>query len=146
MFFFFSSRRRHTRCALVTGVQTCALPICASAKAVLQAGARMLASDSPACTRSYGALTNTRSTIASTRALTTFSNRRSQLMVPGTPIAPGQRPRSTSPVRRTRHRRSPGADELPALMASFVYLGHRCLLMNEERKYVGWVRGVVEKG
>src|SRR3546814_17304611 len=29
-FFFFSSRRRHTRCALVTGVQTCALPICKS--------------------------------------------------------------------------------------------------------------------
>src|SRR3546814_480957 len=30
-FFFFSSRRRHTRCALVTGVQTCALPICMGA-------------------------------------------------------------------------------------------------------------------
>src|SRR3546814_18352563 len=29
-FFFFSSRRRHTRCALVTGVQTCALPISAA--------------------------------------------------------------------------------------------------------------------
>src|SRR3546814_4243634 len=28
LFFFVSSRRRHTRCALVTGVQTCALPIC----------------------------------------------------------------------------------------------------------------------
>src|SRR3546814_8044537 len=28
IFVFFSSRRRHTRCALVTGVQTCALPIC----------------------------------------------------------------------------------------------------------------------
>src|SRR3546814_2182359 len=27
LFFFFSSRSRHTRCALVTGVQTCALPI-----------------------------------------------------------------------------------------------------------------------
>src|SRR3546814_1718770 len=27
MVFFFVSRRRHTRCALVTGVQTCALPI-----------------------------------------------------------------------------------------------------------------------
>src|SRR3546814_10887076 len=27
MFFFFSSRRRQTICALVTGVQTCALPI-----------------------------------------------------------------------------------------------------------------------
>src|SRR3546814_9996603 len=26
--FFFSSRSRHTRCALLTGVQTCALPIC----------------------------------------------------------------------------------------------------------------------
>src|SRR3546814_1420410 len=30
--FFFSSRRRHTRCALVTGVQTCALPICLMTK------------------------------------------------------------------------------------------------------------------
>src|SRR3546814_4224668 len=29
MLFFFSSRRRHTICALVTGVQTCALPISA---------------------------------------------------------------------------------------------------------------------
>src|SRR3546814_634104 len=29
LLFFFSSRRRHTRCALVTGVQTCALPISA---------------------------------------------------------------------------------------------------------------------
>src|SRR3546814_959975 len=27
IYLFFSSRRRHTRCALVTGVQTCALPI-----------------------------------------------------------------------------------------------------------------------
>src|SRR3546814_5601627 len=32
--FFFSSRRRHTRCALVTGVQTCALPIYAPAALV----------------------------------------------------------------------------------------------------------------
>src|SRR3546814_5172312 len=31
--FFFSSRRRHTRCALVTGVQTCALPISHFARA-----------------------------------------------------------------------------------------------------------------
>src|SRR3546814_10367936 len=38
--FFFSSRRRHTRCALVTGVQTCALPIsvhCASPASARQA-------------------------------------------------------------------------------------------------------------
>src|SRR3546814_8074699 len=32
-FVFFSSRRRHTRCALVTGVQTCALPILTKAPA-----------------------------------------------------------------------------------------------------------------
>src|SRR3546814_19245210 len=34
-FFFFSSRRRHTRCALVTGVQTCALPIYRSHEALV---------------------------------------------------------------------------------------------------------------
>src|SRR3546814_12713360 len=34
MFFCFSSRRRHTRCALVTGVQTCALPILLLASAL----------------------------------------------------------------------------------------------------------------
>src|SRR3546814_2639504 len=33
IFLFFSSRRRHTRCALVTGVQTCALPISRAALA-----------------------------------------------------------------------------------------------------------------
>src|SRR3546814_5309647 len=32
--FFFSSRRRHTRCALVTGVQTCALPILMSSQQI----------------------------------------------------------------------------------------------------------------
>src|SRR3546814_18760813 len=36
--FFFSSRRRHTRCALVTGVQTCALPISVLAGDVLLLG------------------------------------------------------------------------------------------------------------
>src|SRR3546814_1101373 len=36
VYFFFSSRRRHTRCALVTGVQTCALPICDSLIAALR--------------------------------------------------------------------------------------------------------------
>src|SRR3546814_10572191 len=36
-FFFCSSRRRHTRCALVTGVQTCALPISYAADAILEA-------------------------------------------------------------------------------------------------------------
>src|SRR3546814_18480325 len=35
-YFFFSSRRRHTMCALVTGVQTCALPILALERAEAQ--------------------------------------------------------------------------------------------------------------
>src|SRR3546814_2918031 len=36
--FFFSSRRRHTRCALVTGVQTCALPISIAGVEVVEMG------------------------------------------------------------------------------------------------------------
>src|SRR3546814_10695131 len=39
-FFFFSSRRRHTRCALVTGVHTCALPISAAGYARLSVNPR----------------------------------------------------------------------------------------------------------
>src|SRR3546814_8577388 len=34
---FFASRRRHTRCALVTGVQTCALPIFRAKKVAVSA-------------------------------------------------------------------------------------------------------------
>src|SRR3546814_2902664 len=45
LFFFFSSRRRHTRCALVTGVQTCALPILiATSKGLRVYGAGILSS------------------------------------------------------------------------------------------------------
>src|SRR3546814_5935183 len=36
--FFVSSRRRHTRCALVTGVQTCALPISDEAASAMRSG------------------------------------------------------------------------------------------------------------
>src|SRR3546814_770209 len=43
VFFFFSVRRRHTRCALVTGVQTCALPI--SLKARGMDGVKLVISD-----------------------------------------------------------------------------------------------------
>src|SRR3546814_4603176 len=49
--FFFSSRRRHTRCALVTGVQTCALPIwstCAGATSPTWASPRR-----PTCRSSW---------------------------------------------------------------------------------------------
>src|SRR3546814_482875 len=44
LFFFFSSRRRHTSCALVTGVQTCALPI-------LRSDTMMILRVDPASTR-----------------------------------------------------------------------------------------------
>src|SRR3546814_7202748 len=43
--FFFSSRRRHTRCALVTGVQTCALPIFKAAPGYEHALAAALGDD-----------------------------------------------------------------------------------------------------
>src|SRR3546814_7810231 len=44
-FFFFSSRRRHTRCALVTGVQTCALPIFPPEKEEMVAETKTLVKD-----------------------------------------------------------------------------------------------------
>src|SRR3546814_6841135 len=44
MFFFFSSRQRHTRCALVTGVQTCALPISQPSAIVHERSTSMLRS------------------------------------------------------------------------------------------------------
>src|SRR3546814_4822462 len=43
--FFFSSRRRHTSCALVTGVQTCALPILYLAPELLSGAAPTVRSD-----------------------------------------------------------------------------------------------------
>src|SRR3546814_5190511 len=46
VFVFFSSRRRHTSCALVTGVQTCALPISTHV-------APALADETPATVRVY---------------------------------------------------------------------------------------------
>src|SRR3546814_7107908 len=56
--FFFSSRRRHTRCALVTGVQTCALPISPGAPGHVGAGfanfiASLSDSDHPAIRSEY---------------------------------------------------------------------------------------------
>src|SRR3546814_8307818 len=45
IFFFFSSRRRHTRCALVTGVQTCALPIYLNQPVEIEVAARNATAD-----------------------------------------------------------------------------------------------------
>src|SRR3546814_7695032 len=42
VFFVFSSRRRHTSCALVTGVQTCALPISGGAHGEVALAAAIL--------------------------------------------------------------------------------------------------------
>src|SRR3546814_11733719 len=56
MFFLFSSRIRHTRCALVTGVQTCALPI-APARAgeiLVSGGGKGRAAPSPLQRQSAG--------------------------------------------------------------------------------------------
>src|SRR3546814_6205303 len=54
LFCFFSSRRRHTRCALVTGVQTCALPIFSFiAQAAADWFTRQLGSSNGAPAREY---------------------------------------------------------------------------------------------
>src|SRR3546814_10766360 len=45
--FFFSSRRRHTRCALVTGVQTCALPISQRIQQIYRRSGRFAATVEP---------------------------------------------------------------------------------------------------
>src|SRR3546814_8468577 len=45
VYFVFSSRRRHTICALVTGVQTCALPICTRGLAMYFDGIPLNTSD-----------------------------------------------------------------------------------------------------
>src|SRR3546814_9071431 len=52
LFFFFSSRRRHTRCALVTGVQTCALPILPRGSAVIFLGSTLHAGGANRSTQS----------------------------------------------------------------------------------------------
>src|SRR5881628_4271386 len=45
--FFFSSRRRHTRCQSVTGVQTCALPISQPLLARMRAASTQTVEDHP---------------------------------------------------------------------------------------------------
>src|SRR3546814_4936861 len=52
--FFFSSRRRHTRCALVTGVQTCALPILARGVGFERLMLFMIAAQQPRTARPRG--------------------------------------------------------------------------------------------
>src|SRR3546814_13572122 len=47
----YSSRRRHTMCALVTGVQTCALPISGVAESVAQRGVEVEAGPRLRCRR-----------------------------------------------------------------------------------------------
>src|SRR3546814_16224207 len=54
VFVFFSSRRRHTRCALVTGVQTCALPILEEIPAIGQFSVRKLRRVSDGASRLAG--------------------------------------------------------------------------------------------
>src|SRR3546814_1698887 len=68
MLFLFSSRRRHTRCALVTGVQTCALPISRARTLVIEPsreGRDALTADIRAALSQSGALTGPAVTVQS---------------------------------------------------------------------------------
>src|SRR3546814_7240087 len=55
LFFFFTSRIRHTRCALVTGVQTCALPILVEGGSTTLDDRKRLAAKAYAATAAYDA-------------------------------------------------------------------------------------------
>src|SRR3546814_2464251 len=68
-FFFFSSRRRHTRCALVTGVQTCALPICPGAAT----GARWMRASTAAINSCFHARRSTCQTPSATKLVASSS-------------------------------------------------------------------------
>src|SRR3546814_18841570 len=67
--FFFASRRRHTRCALVTGVQTCALPICASADGRLLGSDNNWRSATALNTRGFNAIQATAIRLTDPRAV-----------------------------------------------------------------------------
>src|SRR3546814_9171731 len=78
--FFFSSRRLHTRCALVTGVQTCALPISAfsAALALLLAGPAAAATCQPLESREANAPDQRPAFQGQTRACAVKSDVRSE--------------------------------------------------------------------
>src|SRR3546814_3280576 len=98
---FFSSIRRHTRCALVTGVQTCALPIFLS------------------CASSWP----TRQTdLASARALLPLllarpaQPHRTPALPDNSAVPATTRPRSAPPAAHWLHRRATPARNLPAML------------------------------
>src|SRR3546814_2690070 len=86
IFCFFSSRRRHTRCALVTGVQTCALPICGrqTKEPALQGGRAMRDKQKTTMNRRnfLGAVGGMSTAVAATAA-GTFDSTEAQAYDPG---------------------------------------------------------------
>src|SRR3546814_12356041 len=63
--FFFSSRRRHTRCALVTGVQTCALPILQPVRRII---ANLSLRPGLTCSRTWGSTHHSQKNSGAARA------------------------------------------------------------------------------
>src|SRR3546814_3355732 len=114
-FFFFSSRRRHTRCALVTGVQTCALPIWRSwLEPAVEL--RLPARQANACIRQEGAKQADALRRISFACLSSrFSRSSSWIRARSALVGPGLDPSSRSACRT--HRRSVSAEQpiLPAI-------------------------------
>src|SRR3546814_6121157 len=109
MFFFFSSRRRHTRCALVTGVQTCALPISTPSAWALVS---LLPAPGPATTRSVLAETEPDTFAPSASACALASSRLIVSSVPvNTTVLPLTRDARVSNTRSEEH-----TSELQSLM------------------------------
>src|SRR3546814_2525070 len=88
--FFFTSRRRHPRCPLVTGVQTCALPIWATPP---------IASSARRCTGSSPTRPATTPSPRPCASSTTPRSRRSSASTPSAAPSP-----AASPASPTSHR------------------------------------------
>src|SRR3546814_1940822 len=112
--FFFSSRRRHTRCALVTGVQTCALPIFWMATArliwLLPPGRRVLRRDAARrCWREAPVVADGAADASAARHAVSSGGCAA--------VAAGSRPRGAAAPRfRGRHRSEEHTSELQSLM------------------------------
>src|SRR3546814_7544053 len=76
---FFSSRRRHTRCALVTGVQTCALPILKTCSSSCSSWLLLLTSRSLRETRGASALSTSARTFQRIGSLSLIDRKSTRL-------------------------------------------------------------------
>src|SRR3546814_18900141 len=141
-FFFLSSRRRHTRCALVTGVQTCALPILATAPAPTTGPmARRERFDGPALPLDWMMLRNPAGHWYRLGGGATLDARAVGLSDHGNPSFLARRQQHLNASITTRVRFPPAHDRAPAGPAGFPHDDYRFV----DRR-AAWREGVGQDG